>query len=422
VWDSLKIDNAADSGKLADVDDDEEMNFGFGFTVPDRGHEDDHDDDDDDDTGITGSASIRHAKSARGPTRRDSRRGRGSFRAQRSAKDTDSELNEGSVANSTSTVSTKKVGFAVQDDQQSKQSVSSLGASASTFRTKKQSSPIRTPQSLNSAGSNSSVRSQISRSSSMLKKKAVVTALTRKPTESEILQLQGAARWKAIVQSKRFIEYKKEWKTNKDTSNFSFRYQSTFKPRKIENPVHVSFDRLKLVLKSNRKSVLLHDIFGTIHPFHITALMGPSGSGKTTLLNMLRGVAHYATAEGVIFVNRVATTSLAAYRDEMAFVPQEDILYDELTVEENVIFSAILFNRRGYTTRAQVQPMVHHALLATGLARDGEDDEDNNMPKLKHSVVGGTDKKGISGGQKKRVSIAMEMMKEAAMFFLDGTF
>jgi ABC-type multidrug transport system ATPase subunit len=40
--------------------------------------------------------------------------------------------------------------------------------------------------------------------------------------------------------------------------------------------------------------------------------------------------------------------------------------------------------------------------------------------KLKHSIVGGASKKGISGGQKKRVSIAMEMMKEASMFFLDG--
>jgi ABC-type multidrug transport system ATPase subunit len=162
---------------------------------------------------------------------------------------------------------------------------------------------------------------------------------------------------------------------NGDTSNFAFRYSSTFKPRKIENPVHVSFDRLRLVLKSNRRNVLLHDIFGTIRPFHITALMGPSGSGKTTLLNMLRGVAHYATAEGVVFVNRVATTSLAAYRDEMAFVPQDDILYEELTVEENVAFSAILFNRRGYTTRVQVAPMVRHALLATGLATEADDDD-----------------------------------------------
>jgi ABC-type lipoprotein export system ATPase subunit len=311
---------------------------------------------------------------------------------------------------------TKSVAFA---DVNSPSGSSSIGDDQSMARSAK--STPSSPSSLQRRGSSARM---------MKPSNLVVKLMTKQPTEAEIAKMRGATRWAAIVRSRKFKKYVKAWKKHveqfgDDNQQFTFKYDTSFQLRKIENPVHVSFDRLRLVLKSNRKNVLLHDIFGTIRPFYITALMGPSGSGKTTLLNMLRGVAHYATAEGEVFVNRVATTSLAAYRDEMAFVPQDDILYEELTVEENVAFSAILFNRRGYTTRAQVEPMVHHALLATGLSTEAEDEDGDKGGsslgvKLKHSIVGGASKKGISGGQKKRVSIAMEMMKEAAMFFLDG--
>ena len=124
---------------------------------------------------------------------------------------------------------------------------------------------------------------------------------------------------------------------------------------------------------------------------------GPSGAGKTTLLSLLRGQAHFARTSGLIYVNGKQVNSLAEkrFRDIMAFVPQDDIMYDELTVEDNVLFAAKLFNKRGYKTDVECLPMVHWALELLGISF------------IRHSIVGNADSKGISGGQKKRCSVAM---------------
>ena len=128
---------------------------------------------------------------------------------------------------------------------------------------------------------------------------------------------------------------------------------------------------------------------------------------KTTLLSLLRGQAHYAYTSGDIFVNGAAHPSLAPFKTEMGFVPQDDIMYEELTVYDNLMYSAILMNRRGFKTSNQVLPMVHHAMEMLGISA------------IMHSIVGSPERKGISGGQKKRVSVAMELMKEPSLFFLD---
>lgn len=99
--------------------------------------------------------------------------------------------------------------------------------------------------------------------------------------------------------------------------------------------------------------------------------------------------------------------SLSAYSHCTAFVPQDDVMYEELTVEENVLFSALLFNQRGFTTTEQALPMVHFTLDLLGIMN------------VRASVVGSVASKGISGGQKKRTSVALEMIKEAPLFLLD---
>jgi len=185
------------------------------------------------------------------------------------------------------------------------------------------------------------------------------------------------------------------------------RKSGEFTFNKIKNPLRISFSNLKLNLKAKPDNVLLNNVFGTIKPFNITALMGPSGAGKTTLLSLLRGQAHYANCTGCISVNKIIVRSLSEYGREMAFVPQDDVVYEELSVEDNILYSAMLFNRRGHTRAQDVIHMVNKAEVMLGIDF------------IKHSVVGGSGVKGISGGQRKRVSIGMEMMKEAALFFLD---
>ena len=131
------------------------------------------------------------------------------------------------------------------------------------------------------------------------------------------------------------------------------------------------------------------------------------GAGKTTLLSLLRGQAYFAETEGLLLVNGIRAASLQPFRDSIAYVSQDDIMYDELTCEENVTCAGLLFNRRGFSTVEQIIPMVYYVLELLGLIF------------VRRSPVGNAETKGVSGGQKKRVSVAMEMMKEAPLFLLD---
>ena len=125
------------------------------------------------------------------------------------------------------------------------------------------------------------------------------------------------------------------------------------------------------------------------------------------MLNLLRDQTPYAYTTGSIRING-REESLGSFRSEMAFVPQDDIMYEDLTVEENVLYAAVLFNKRNFNTKEQVLLLVEHVLDLVGLDM------------ARYAVVG-SDKRGISGGQKKRVSVAMELIKESSLFFLDGS-
>jgi len=171
-------------------------------------------------------------------------------------------------------------------------------------------------------------------------------------------------------------------------------------------PLTVTFLHMNLVLKTTGVAVL-NDISISIKPCHVTAIMGPSGAGKTSLLSLLRGQAHYAKITGSLTVNGHAVDTLERFRRRTAYVPQEDIVNDELSTEENILYSALLFNRRGYLAAAECMPMVLRAEQLLDISH------------IRTSVVGSPAKRGISGGQKKRVSIGMELMKEAELFFLD---
>jgi ABC-type multidrug transport system ATPase subunit len=181
----------------------------------------------------------------------------------------------------------------------------------------------------------------------------------------------------------------------------------SFEFKKAEVPLTVCFDGLTLTLPNGH--CILNNVFGTIKPFEITAIIGKTGAGKTTLLNLLRGQAHYAQTTGRFLVNGQDLPSLNILSKEVGFVPQSDICYEELTVEDNIMFSAMLFNRRGLYYREELVAMVFQAERILGIEH------------IRFTVVGrtGSNKERISGGERKRVSIGMELVKETAFLFLD---
>jgi len=174
----------------------------------------------------------------------------------------------------------------------------------------------------------------------------------------------------------------------------------------VKVPFTLSFMHMSLTLKDSGTQVL-ENVCVAIRPYNVTAIMGPSGAGKTTFLSLLRGQAHYATVSGAMCVNGFPVENLECCKMRTAYVPQEDIVNDALSVEENIVYAALLFNRRGHLMTSEVMPMVLRAERLLDIYH------------VRTSVVGNATKRGISGGQKKRVSIATELMKEAEMFFLD---
>jgi len=152
--------------------------------------------------------------------------------------------------------------------------------------------------------------------------------------------------------------------------------------------------------------LLLENVSGTAKAGEVLALMGPSGSGKTTLLNVLarRTVANNAKVSGDILVDD-HTVSRAAFRSIASYVEQEDALIGSLTARETVEIAAHLSRPR--SSKAQRQALTAYLLTAFGLNSCSD------------TLIGTPIRKGISGGQKRRVSVASQLVTGPKILFLD---
>ncbi|RRT72276.1 hypothetical protein B296_00005602 [Ensete ventricosum] len=102
--------------------------------------------------------------------------------------------------------------------------------------------------------------------------------------------------------------------------------------------IEVAFKDLTLTLKGSKKK-LLRSVTGKLMPGRVAAVMGPSGAGKTTFLNALAGKATGCATSGLVLINGKAEP-IRSYKKIIGFVPQDDIVHGNLTVEENLWFSA----------------------------------------------------------------------------------
>ncbi|WP_066630224.1 ATP-binding cassette domain-containing protein [Labilibacter marinus] len=136
----------------------------------------------------------------------------------------------------------------------------------------------------------------------------------------------------------------------------------------------------------------------------LVGIMGASGAGKTTLLNVLSGTE--SPSKGEVRINGV---NLHTEKDKLegviGLIPQDDLLIEELTVFENLYYNAKLCFKD--KNEEEITMMVNDTLQSLGLF------ERRNLK------VGSPLNKMISGGQRKRLNIALELIREPAILFVD---
>jgi ABC-type multidrug transport system ATPase subunit/pSer/pThr/pTyr-binding forkhead associated (FHA) protein len=156
--------------------------------------------------------------------------------------------------------------------------------------------------------------------------------------------------------------------------------------------------------KGQMKVLLDHVSFKAL-PGDMIALMGPSGAGKTTLLLALNG--YFPPTSGQVRINgEDLYTIYDALRGSIGYVPQDDIVHPELTVFEAVKYSARFRLPPDYS-EDEIDRRVDETLRDLGL--EG----------VKNLQIGKPEKKVLSGGQRKRVNIALELVTDPVILFLD---
>uniref|UniRef100_A0ACD6AN75 Uncharacterized protein n=1 Tax=Avena sativa TaxID=4498 RepID=A0ACD6AN75_AVESA len=168
--------------------------------------------------------------------------------------------------------------------------------------------------------------------------------------------------------------------------------------------IEIAFKDLTLTLKGSKKK-LLRSVTGKLMPGRVAAVMGPSGAGKTTFLSAIAGKATGCAASGTILING-KIEPIRAYKKIIGFVPQDDIVHGNLTVQENFWFNARC-RLPVEMSKAEKVLVVERVIDALGL-----------QP-VRDSLVGTVEQRGISGGQRKRVNVGLEMVMEPSVLILD---
>ena len=143
----------------------------------------------------------------------------------------------------------------------------------------------------------------------------------------------------------------------------------------------------------------LHECSFEIPSKTLLAVMGPSGCGKSTLLKALNGDS--PPSSGRVYISGLELNENYDYlKTQIGYVPQDDIVHSELTVEQSLYYAAKL--RLEHSDSVFIHQKIEQVL------------KDLNIEHIRHSLVG-----KISGGQRKRVSIAVEILTDPLILFLD---
>ncbi|KFY72304.1 hypothetical protein V499_07557 [Pseudogymnoascus sp. VKM F-103] len=169
-------------------------------------------------------------------------------------------------------------------------------------------------------------------------------------------------------------------------------------------PASLYFENVSYTLNGK---VILDRIQGVAHPGQIMAIMGASGAGKTTFLDILARKNKRGSVEGNFYVNGEKVSN-SDYKNVIGFVDQEDTMLPTLTVHETIMTSALLRLPRDMGHAAK-ELRVYEVEKQLGISH------------IKDSLIGSEEGngRGISGGEKRRVGIACELVTSPSILFLD---
>ncbi|CAN0876567.1 ABC transporter G family member 21 [Linum grandiflorum] len=152
---------------------------------------------------------------------------------------------------------------------------------------------------------------------------------------------------------------------------------------------------------------ILNGVTGMVQPGELLAMLGPSGSGKTTLLTALAGRLPGKITGTITYNSSPFSTSI---KRRIGFVTQDDVLYPHLTVIETLTYAALL--RLPKTLSREEKSGQAEAVL-----------EELGLDRCRETIVGGgsggSTIRGVSGGERKRVSIGQEMLVNPSLLLLD---
>ncbi|UII19277.1 ATP-binding cassette domain-containing protein [Fulvivirga ligni] len=177
---------------------------------------------------------------------------------------------------------------------------------------------------------------------------------------------------------------------------------STYLSRQVKSKITFSAEHLFYHFKSGRAG--LQNVNICEEGGKLVGIMGASGSGKSTLLNVINGADK--PSSGRVVINGIDIhENPHAMEGVIGYIPQDDLLIEELTVFQNLYYAARLCFEQ--YSEEETEKLVNKVLTNLGLIE------------IKNLKVGSPLEKTISGGQRKRVNIGLELLREPSVLFVD---